>query len=65
VREAGLEVVGVGDVLPSARPELLEVVAEDVAEPLVDTQPAPLWADVGDADDRPFERRPKESLATE
>jgi len=59
------EVGGVGDLLPGARCELRTVVAEQVAGALVDAQPAPLWADVGDADHRTVECRPEYPLARE
>ena len=54
---AGLAVVGVGDVQVGARRQLREAVAEEVTEPLVEAQPAPLWAHESDANDRAFERR--------
>src|SRR5260370_4903101 len=53
------EVVGVGDVLEGERRELRAFVTQEVAEPLVEAQPAPLRADVSDADHRAFERRPE------
>ncbi len=57
--DRGVPVVGVGEVLGGARRELVAVVAQEVAEPLVDTQPPPPWAEVGNADDRALERRPE------
>ncbi len=63
IRKAGIEVVGVGDLLPGASDELLTVVAEDVAEPLVEAQPAPLQAGVCDADNRALKRCPEDVVA--
>ena len=63
VVEVDVEVVGMGEVLPGQRREFRPVVAQQVAEPLVDAQPAPLRADVGDADRRALERRAEEPLA--
>ena len=60
--EVDVEVVGVGEVLPGQRRELRAVVAQQVAEPLVDAQPAPLRADVCDADRRALECRAEEPL---
>ncbi len=56
--EMGLAVVGVGEVLAGERLELRAAVAEDVAEPRVDAQPAPLQTDESEADIRMFEYRP-------
>jgi hypothetical protein len=57
--DGGVAVVGVGEALGGARRELGAVVAQEVAEPLVDAQPAAPRAEVGNADDRALERRPE------
>src|SRR5260370_32394975 len=59
VRVTRVEVGGVGDVLVGARRELHAVVTEEVAEPLVEAQPASLWADLGNAGPRAVQRRPE------
>ena len=56
-RIARVAVVGEGEVLPGMRRELLAAVAKEVAESLIEVQPAPFQADERDADSRPIERR--------
>ena len=62
VGEVGVEVVGVGDVLERQPHHLVVAVAHDVAELLVDPQPAAVQPDVGDADRRLLEGGPEPLL---
>jgi hypothetical protein len=62
-REIGVEVVGMGDVLEGLGEQLFARVAELFAEPRVDPQPAPVEADMRDADRGLFKGRPEPRLA--
>src|SRR5215475_1063503 len=52
-----------GDVGECLRHQFLAVVADDVAPPLIDLQPAAVWSHAGDADGGVLEDRPEPRLA--
>src|SRR5262249_22441491 len=52
-----------GDVGESLRHQFLAVVPDDVAQPLIDLQPAAVWSHACDADGGVLEDRPEPRLA--
>ncbi len=63
VLQVRVQVVGVGDVLESARQQFLRRIADDVAQPLVDAQPAAVEPHLRHPDRGLLEQRPEGLLA--
>ena len=63
VRQVGVEVVWVRQVLEGRVQKLVPRVADDVTEALVDAQPTAIWCDMRDADSRLLESCAEAGLA--